>query len=48
MAYKYDRKNRNIRLTDAEWEDFKTLMGAEWLRKRIASYSRRARLRAGK
>ncbi|MCY1453998.1 hypothetical protein D9M71_710300 [compost metagenome] len=35
MAYKYDRKNRNIRLNDFEWECFKDLMGADWLREQI-------------
>lgn len=41
MAYKYERKNRNIRLSDAEWEAFKTLLGAEWLRTRIAGAVKR-------
>lgn len=33
MATKYN--NRNIRLSDSEWEAFKTLLGPEWLRARI-------------
>lgn len=33
---KEPRANRNIRLTDAEWETFKHLLGAEWLRAKIA------------
>lgn len=35
MAYKYERKNRNIRLSDFEWEVFKDLIGAELLREQI-------------
>lgn len=35
MAYKYDRKNRNVRLDDFEWDAFKDLLGAEWLRGKI-------------
>lgn len=33
MATKYN--NRNIRLSDDEWKDFKDLLGPEWLRARI-------------
>lgn len=33
MASKYT--NRNIRMSDDEWEAFKTLLGPEWLRARI-------------
>lgn len=29
------REPRKIRMTDAEWEDFKDLLGPEWLRARI-------------
>lgn len=35
MAYKYERKNRNIRLSDFEWDAFKDLIGAEALREQI-------------
>lgn len=35
MAYKYERKNRNIRLSDFEWEAFKDFLGADWLRDQI-------------
>jgi hypothetical protein len=31
------RKTRQIRMDDEEWEAFKTLLGAEWLRSKIAS-----------
>ncbi len=30
-----ERIPRGIRLNDQEWEDFKRLLGAEWLRGRI-------------
>lgn len=29
------RKTRQIRMDDAEWEGFKTLLGTEWLRSKI-------------
>ncbi len=32
MAYKYERKNRNTRLSDFEWDVFKKCLGADWLR----------------
>lgn len=35
MAYKYDRKNRNIRLSDFEWDIFKRHIGADALRDQI-------------
>lgn len=35
MAYKYERKNRNTRLSDFEWDVFKKHLGAEWLRGEI-------------
>jgi len=35
MAYKYERKNRNIRLSDFEWEIFKEFIGADQLRDQI-------------
>lgn len=41
---KQNRVNRNIRFTDAEWLDFRELLGAEWLRAQIA----RAREKADK
>jgi len=31
-----DRTNRNIRLSNTEWADFKRLLGAAWLRGQIA------------
>lgn len=34
---KLDRKNRNIRLNDAEWEAFRELLGVKWLREQIAT-----------
>lgn len=30
-----ERKNRHIRMTDEEWEAFRSLLGATWLRKQI-------------
>lgn len=41
MAKQDERTNRNIRLNAVEWEAFKDLLGAEWLRKRIASAIKR-------
>lgn len=41
MAKQDERINRNIRLNHVEWEAFKGLLGAEWLRKRIASAIKR-------
>ncbi len=35
MAYKYERKNRNTRLSDFEWDIFKKCLGADWLRSEI-------------
>lgn len=35
MAYKYERKNRNTRLSDFEWDIFKRHLGADWLRDQI-------------
>lgn len=37
-----ERKNRNIRMTCKEWESFKTLLGAEWLRYQIAKAEKSA------
>lgn len=31
-----ERTNRPIRMNNAEWTDFKLLLGAEWLRGQIA------------
>lgn len=33
---KLDRKNRNIRLNDTEWETFREQLGVKWLREQIA------------
>lgn len=35
MPYPYERKNRNTRLNDFEWDIFKRYLGAEWLRAQI-------------
>lgn len=35
MVYKYERKNRNTRLSDFEWAVFKKHLGADWLREQI-------------
>lgn len=35
MTYKYERKNRNVRLSDFEWDVFKLDLGADWLRDQI-------------
>ena len=35
-------RNRNIRLTDEEWETFKDELGIRWLREQIAKASKRA------
>ena len=37
-----ERKSRNIRMTDHEWEVFKALLGAEWLRYQIAKADKSA------
>lgn len=34
--------NRNIRLTDEQWQDFRELLGIEWLRKQIARARKKA------
>lgn len=34
---KLDRKNRNIRLNDEEWETFRELLGVKWLREQISA-----------
>lgn len=34
--------NRNIRLNDEEWEDFRELLGIKWLREQIAKAKKRA------
>jgi hypothetical protein len=34
--------NRNIRLTDDEWETFKEELGIRWLREQIAKATKRA------
>lgn len=34
---KLDRKNRNIRLNDEEWEAFRQRLGVKWLREQIAA-----------
>jgi len=36
-----DRTNRNIRLSNEEWHDFKRLLGAAWLRGQIAKAVKR-------
>lgn len=36
-----DRTNRNIRLSNEEWTDFKRLLGAAWLRGQIAKAVKR-------
>lgn len=36
-----NRPGRNIRLSSAEWEDFKRLLGAAWLRGQIAKAVKR-------
>lgn len=42
MAYKYERKNRNFRADDFEWDCFKDLLGAAWLRKEIHKAAKEA------
>lgn len=37
-----ERTPRAIRLNDDEWEIFKSLLGAEWLRDQIAKARKRA------
>jgi len=37
-----ERTPRAIRLNDAEWEIFKSLLGAPWLRDQIAKARKRA------
>lgn len=32
-------KNRNVRLTDEEWQTFREQLGVKWLRKQIAEAS---------
>lgn len=36
-----NRLGRNIRLSSSEWEDFKRLLGAAWLRGQIAKAVKR-------
>lgn len=36
------RTTRPIRMSDEEWEGFKSLLGTEWLRSRIASAIKRS------
>lgn len=36
-----ERTNRNIRLSNEEWRDFKRLLGAAWLRGQIANAVKR-------
>lgn len=38
---KDERIGRNIRLNKSEWEDFKRLLGAPWLRGQIAKAVKR-------
>lgn len=37
-----ERKPRGIRLNDNEWESFKRLLGAPWLRKQIEKAEKKA------
>lgn len=36
-----ERKNRHIRMTDEEWEAFRSLLGAAWLRNKIGQAIKR-------
>jgi hypothetical protein len=42
-----NRPGRNIRLSDEEWADFKSLLGAQWLRGQIKKAKAR-KMRADK
>lgn len=44
---KDERIGRNIRLNQSEWEDFKRLLGAPWLRGQIAKAVKREQRQQG-
>lgn len=46
-AMKDERIGRNIRLNQSEWEDFKRLLGASWLRGQIAKALKREQRNIG-